>query len=80
MIVYFNGKYIDENKVSLSIKDRGFLLGDGVFETILYKNKKLIFLSLKLTFNSPFSFECFDKQQSPLKFSGDKLPIQNTLY
>ena len=46
MIVYFNGKYIDENKVSLSIKDRGFLLGDGVFETILYKNKKLIFFDL----------------------------------
>ena len=46
MIVYFNGKYIEENKVSLSIKDRGFLLGDGIFETILYKNKKLIFFDL----------------------------------
>ena len=46
MIVYFNGRYIDENEVSLSIKDRGFLLGDGVFETILYKNKKLIFFDL----------------------------------
>ena len=42
MIVYFNGKYIDENKVSLSIKDRGFLLGDGVFETILYKQLNTI--------------------------------------
>ena len=43
MIVYFNGRYIEENKVSLSIKDRGFLLVDGIFETIFYKNKKLIF-------------------------------------
>ena len=49
MIVYFNSKYIEENKVSLSIKDRGFLLGDGIFETILYKNKQLIFCSCSPT-------------------------------
>ena len=42
MIVFLNGKYIDENKSSISVRDRGILLGDGVFETILYKNSKIL--------------------------------------
>lgn len=46
MIVYFNGKYIDERKAFISIKDRGFLLGDGVFETLLYNEKKVILFNL----------------------------------
>lgn len=46
MIVFLNGKYIDENKSSISVRDRGILLGDGVFETILYKNSKIFFLDL----------------------------------
>ena len=46
MIIYFNGKYIDERKASISIKDRGFLLGDGVFETLLYNEKKVILFNL----------------------------------
>jgi branched-chain amino acid aminotransferase len=33
MKVYLNGSFIDENKAALSIHDRGFLYGDGVFET-----------------------------------------------
>ena len=46
MIIYFNGKFIDESKASISIKDRGFLLGDGVFETLLYNEKKVILFNL----------------------------------
>ena len=46
MIVYYNGKFIDERKVNFSIKDRGLLLGDGVFETILYNRNKLILFNL----------------------------------
>ena len=33
------------NKTSVSIKDRGFNYGDGLFETILVKNKKALYLS-----------------------------------
>lgn len=33
-IVYFNGAYCVQNQAHVSSQDRGFLLGDGVFETI----------------------------------------------
>jgi 4-amino-4-deoxychorismate lyase len=33
------------NKKSVSIKDRGFNYGDGLFETILVKNNKCLYLS-----------------------------------
>ena len=33
------------NKTSVSIKDRGFNYGDGLFETILVKNNKALYLS-----------------------------------
>ncbi len=34
MIVFFNGKYIDESEAKISIFDQGFLYGDGVYETM----------------------------------------------
>ena len=46
MIIFFNGKYLNENNSSINVKDRGILLGDGAFETILYKNNKIFFLDL----------------------------------
>ena len=46
MIVYYNGKYINERKVFISIKDRGLLLGDGLFETMLYRENKIILFNL----------------------------------
>jgi branched-subunit amino acid aminotransferase/4-amino-4-deoxychorismate lyase len=82
MIVYFNGKYIDENKVSLSIKDRGFLLGDGVFETILYKNKKLIFFDLhtkRLKRSLKRIFINFNESKSSLSNKINKLIKRNNL-
>ena len=42
MITYFNGKYYSNDKL-ISVNDRGLLLGDGLFETMLYKNRELIF-------------------------------------
>jgi len=42
MFIYLNGKYLDEKRSYISSKDRGLLLGDGVFETMLYKNKELV--------------------------------------
>lgn len=37
-IVYFNGAYCAQNEVHIASQDRGFLLGDGVFETMLWAN------------------------------------------
>lgn len=33
-IIFFNGQYIPLEQASLSVEDRGFLLGDGLFETM----------------------------------------------
>ena len=41
--VYLNGNYLPKKEATISIDDRGFRFGDGVFETILVKNGKLIF-------------------------------------
>lgn len=35
MLVWWNGKIVEENEVRLSPMDHGFLVGDGVFETLL---------------------------------------------
>ena len=48
MFIYLNGKYLGKNKSYISPKDRGLLLGDGVFETILYKDKKLVLYDLHI--------------------------------
>ena len=43
MKVYLNNKFIDEEKATINIKDRGLLLGDSIFDTLLYnKNLSLI--------------------------------------
>lgn len=33
-IIYLNGKFIQQEKAAISIMDRGFLFGDGVYESI----------------------------------------------
>jgi aminodeoxychorismate lyase len=38
VIVFLNGKFVPENKAVISIFDRGFLYGDGLFETIRVLN------------------------------------------
>lgn len=35
MIVHLNGRYLPDEEATISIHDRGFLAGDGVFETAL---------------------------------------------
>ena len=32
-IAYFNGKYVHESEVMIPFRDRGFVLGDAVFDT-----------------------------------------------
>ena len=39
-----NGKWQKINDITISIKDRGLRFGDALFETILIKNKKPVFL------------------------------------
>lgn len=40
MLVFLNGKFVPEEKAVVSVFDRGFLYGDGLFETILILNGK----------------------------------------
>ncbi len=48
MMLWLNGKLINKDKAIISPSDRGFLLGDGLFETILVKNGKVEFLDAHL--------------------------------
>ena len=43
-VVYLNGKYSPKEQSSLSILDRGFLFGDGVYELIPIYNKKIFYI------------------------------------
>jgi branched-chain amino acid aminotransferase len=40
MIVFLNGNFLPESEAVISINDRGFLLGDGLFETIRVVNSR----------------------------------------
>lgn len=39
---YYNGKYLPENEISISPHDRGFLYGDGVFDTMRSVQRRVI--------------------------------------
>tara|TARA_Y100000768_G_scaffold140913_1_gene105021 strand:- start:100 stop:960 length:861 start_codon:yes stop_codon:yes gene_type:complete len=43
-VVYLDGNYTPKFKASLSILDRGFLFGDGVYELIPIHNKKIFYM------------------------------------
>jgi aminodeoxychorismate lyase len=44
MIVFINGDFIEEEEATVSAFDRGFLYGDGVFETLrIYNSKPFLF-------------------------------------
>jgi len=40
VIVFLNGQFVPEEQATVSIFDRGFLYGDGLFETLLVQNGK----------------------------------------
>lgn len=40
-IVYLNGRYMDERKAFVSIRDAGFLYGEGVYETLRTREGKV---------------------------------------
>ena len=39
--VYINGKFVNSNEAKVSFKDGGFQRGNGIFETIRFRGKKL---------------------------------------
>lgn len=41
MIVYINGKYLDDSKATVNVNDRGYLLADGVYEGFRIYNGKI---------------------------------------
>lgn len=43
MKVYVNGDLVDAAKAKISVFDRGFLFGDGLFETLLARDRGLLF-------------------------------------
>lgn len=43
-IVYLNGKYLSADKAVIHADDRGFLMGDGVYDTILAEDGVAVFL------------------------------------
>jgi len=43
-IVYLNGKFLPLKKAQISVLDRGFLFGDGVYEVILVRDGKPLYL------------------------------------
>ncbi|MBC8198257.1 MAG: aminotransferase class IV [Candidatus Marinimicrobia bacterium] len=47
-IFYINGKWEKKSEAQISANDAGFLLGDGLFETIRFQNKKLFLLDKHL--------------------------------
>ncbi len=44
LFINFNGKIIESNIPIIAAQNRGFRYGDGIFETIKYKNKHLILI------------------------------------
>ena len=47
-VVYLNGNYSSKQETTLSILDRGFLFGDGVYELIPIYNKKIFYIDAHL--------------------------------
>ncbi|RUM84151.1 MAG: branched-chain amino acid--2-keto-4-methylthiobutyrate aminotransferase, partial [Candidatus Thioglobus sp.] len=87
-MVYLNGNFIAKNKASISVMDRGFLFGDGVYEVIPVYQGKIFRLtehldrlqnsldSIQIT--NPYSH---DEWQSILtKLSGFSSALDQSLY
>ena len=54
MIIYFNNKFSNNKNILIDVRDRGFLLGDAIFETILFNKcnlKRNIQLNLEINSN-----------------------------
>ena len=42
MMLWLNGELVDQNTACIAPDDRGFLLGDGLFETMLFRHDQIV--------------------------------------
>ncbi|MEX0660503.1 MAG: aminotransferase class IV [Balneolaceae bacterium] len=49
MIVYLNGSYVEQENAKISVNDRGFLFGDGIYEVIRVVEGKYVLAQEHLT-------------------------------
>jgi len=63
-MIYINGKYFSDQEAKIESNDRGFLLGDGIFETMRVYGGKIF---------------CFNDHYDRLKNSADYLDIPFTM-
>ncbi len=69
-VIYLNGDYVPQQEAKVSVFDRGFLFGDGVYESIAVLNGKLIDLTKhlhrlinamqKISIKNPHKFETWE--------------------
>jgi branched-chain amino acid aminotransferase len=67
MKVVLNKELIDESKASISIWDRGFLLGDGIFETLKFADGQIEFLE-----------EHWSRLKNSSEVTGINIPLSQT--
>ena len=80
MLVFFKGKFINEEDAHVSINDRSFRFGDGVFETCLVVNGKLFdFAAHKKRFDAGLKFFKIKLSTSALKKNCEELVKRNKL-
>lgn len=64
MIVFLNGQFVPEAQATVSVLDRSFLYGDGLFETMLVSNAK------------PFRWtQHMERLEAGARFLGIKIPF-----
>ena len=44
-MINYNGNLIPSGSASLEVSNRGFQYGDGIFETIIFRKKEIMFLN-----------------------------------
>jgi len=47
-VIWVNGELVESSKPSLSANDHGFLLGDGIFETLIVRDRNPVFIDRHL--------------------------------
>ncbi|MBJ7308508.1 MAG: aminotransferase class IV, partial [Acidimicrobiia bacterium] len=47
-VIWVNGELLESSKPSLSANDHGFLLGDGIFETLIVRDRHPVFIDRHL--------------------------------
>ena len=74
MIIYFNNKFSNNKNILIDVRDRGFLRGAAIFETILFNNHKIILFN--------YHYERFIKsiKKNYFNFSISKKKLEDIIY